>query len=60
VRHSAKLKDVASGAHAAIVKRDWGALQALPHPYLQVLVPELPEIASWRGGSVGMKVAGHA
>jgi hypothetical protein len=25
--------DVASVAHAAIVKRDWGALQPLLHPY---------------------------
>jgi hypothetical protein len=28
------MEDVASGAHAAIVKRDWGALQPLLHPYL--------------------------
>jgi glyoxylase-like metal-dependent hydrolase (beta-lactamase superfamily II) len=27
VRHNAKMEDVASVAHAAIVKRDWGALQ---------------------------------
>jgi hypothetical protein len=32
VRHNAKMEDVASGAHAAIVKRDWGALQPLLHP----------------------------
>jgi len=34
VRHKAKTKDVASVAHAAIVKRDGGALQPLLHPYL--------------------------
>ena len=28
------MEDVASGAHAALVKRDWGALQPLLHPYL--------------------------
>ena len=28
------MEDVASVAHAAIVKRDWGALQSLLHPYL--------------------------
>jgi hypothetical protein len=28
------MEDVASGARAAIVKRDWGALQPLFHPYL--------------------------
>jgi hypothetical protein len=28
------MEDVASVAHAAIVKRDWGALQPLLHPYL--------------------------
>ena len=28
------MEDVASGAHAAIVKRDWGAHQPLLHPYL--------------------------
>jgi hypothetical protein len=28
------MEDVASGAHAAIVKRDQGALQPLLHPYL--------------------------
>jgi hypothetical protein len=27
------MEDVASGAHAAIVKRDWGALQRLLYPY---------------------------
>jgi hypothetical protein len=27
------MEDVASGGHAAIVKRDWGALQPLLHPY---------------------------
>jgi hypothetical protein len=32
--HNAKMEDVASVAHAAIVKRDWGALQPLLHPYL--------------------------
>ena len=34
MRHNAKVEDVASVAHAAIVKRDWGALQPLLHPYL--------------------------
>ncbi len=34
MRHNAKMEDVASGAHAAIIKRDWGALQPLLHPYL--------------------------
>jgi hypothetical protein len=34
VRHNAKREDVASVAHAAIVKRDWDALQPLLHPYL--------------------------
>jgi len=34
VRHNASMEDVASVAHAAIVKRDWGALQPLLHPYL--------------------------
>jgi hypothetical protein len=29
------MEDVASVAHAAIVKRDWGALQPLLHPYLR-------------------------
>jgi hypothetical protein len=28
------MEEVASGAHAAIVKRDWGVLQPLLHPYL--------------------------
>jgi hypothetical protein len=28
------MEDVVSGAHAAIVKRDWGANQPLLHPYL--------------------------
>jgi hypothetical protein len=29
-----KVEDVAPVAHAAIVKRDWGALQPLLNPYL--------------------------
>jgi len=28
------MEDAASDAHAAIVERDWGALQPLLHPYL--------------------------
>jgi hypothetical protein len=28
------MEEVASVAHAAIVKRDWGALQPLLHPYM--------------------------
>jgi hypothetical protein len=28
------MEDVASVAHAAIVKRDWGALQPLLHPHV--------------------------
>jgi tryptophan-rich sensory protein len=43
------MEDVASGAHAAIVKRDWDALQPLLDPYLHwvqyaaVLVRRLAE-----------------
>ncbi len=44
MRHNAKMEDVASGAHAAIIKRDWDALQPLLNPYLHWMQADGPVV----------------
>ena len=46
-------EDVASGAHAAIVDRDWGALQPLLHPYLHRVQAD-GQVARGRTKVIGM------
>ena len=53
VRHNSKMEDVASVAHAAIVKRDWGALQPLLHPYLHWVQAD-GQVARGRTKVIGM------
>ena len=48
------MEDVASGAHAAIVKRDWGALQPLLHPYLHARVQADGQVVQGRTKVIGM------
>jgi hypothetical protein len=69
MRHKAKMEDVASGAHAAIVKRDWGALQPLLQPYLHRVqadgqgetIAERPSATGAHppGGCFGQEPRGH-
>jgi hypothetical protein len=52
------MEDVASGAHAAIVKRDWAALQPLPHPYLHWVNPGARTAVPVYPGGFVRRVAG--
>jgi hypothetical protein len=53
LRHNAKMEDVASVAQAAIVKRDWDALQPLLHPYLHWMQAD-GQVVRGRTNVIGM------
>jgi hypothetical protein len=50
------MEDVASVAHAAIVKRDWGALQPLLYPYLHWVQAD-DQVVRGRTKVIGMQQA---